>query len=140
MDSNRPAAAPTATAIFTDEELWLLQSVIRHETAQQEQWRIPPAGLALNDQVAESILRCDELGLCEAALILTYEDCLVIDYCVPQSAKAASGVAIGKQVLMKSFRARRAIQGGDFDTADEPVSLSGDELQERLREQRDQEA
>ncbi|HMS58232.1 MAG TPA: hypothetical protein PKA49_05200 [Tepidiformaceae bacterium] len=138
MDSNRPAATPakTATAIFTDEELWLLQSVIRHEAAQHDQWRVPPADMGLNDQVAESILRCEELGLCEAALILTYEDCLVIDYCVPQSAKAASGVAIGKQVLMKSFRARRAIQGGDLITTEEPASLSGEELQERLRQQR----
>jgi hypothetical protein len=45
---------PTASAIFTIDELWLLQSVIRHEALQMDAWRFPPASLALNTQIAES--------------------------------------------------------------------------------------
>lgn len=123
----------TATAIFTAEELWLLQSVIRHEVAQGEQWRYPPASLDLNDQVSESLLRCEELGIDEAALILTMADALAIDFCVPQSAKSPSGIPIGKNILMKAFRLRRAIQEGNEAVAEEPGSLTASEVQERLR-------
>lgn len=132
MECASPAVRQ-ATAIFTQEELWLLQSVIRHETSQQEQWRNPPASIELNEQICESLLRCDELGLCEAALVLTYEDCLVIDFCVPQTAKSPSGAPIGKAVLMKSYRARKAIQDGDLHVADEPAGPTSAEVQERLR-------
>ncbi|MGE5596052.1 MAG: hypothetical protein ACM3S1_08465 [Hyphomicrobiales bacterium] len=124
----------TATAVFTCEELWLLQSVIRHEVGQQEQWRYPPASLELNDQIAESLLRCEELGLDEAALVLRMQDALVIDYCVPQSAKSPSGVPIGKNILMKSFRVRQAIEAGFDATAEEPGTPTASEVQERLRQ------
>lgn len=123
----------TATAVFTSEELWLLQSVIRHEAAQQEQWRFPPANLDLNDQIAESLLRCEELGIDEAALLLTMEQALVIDYCVPQSAKSTSGTPIGKNILLKSFRVRKTIEDGPTASADEPGTPSATEVQERLR-------
>lgn len=124
----------TATAVFTLEELWLLQSVIRHEVAQQEQWHYPPASLELNDQVAESILRCEEHGLEEAALVLTMQQALVIDYCVPQSAKSPSGIPIGKNILMKSFRVRKTLEEGDDPDAEEPGTPNASEVQERLRQ------
>src|SRR4051794_4919184 len=41
----------TASEVFTVEELWLLQSVIRHEVPQLDQWDFPPASLDLNDQI-----------------------------------------------------------------------------------------
>ncbi|SRR5690606_4517020 len=126
-------ATQTATVVFTCEELWLLQSVIRHEVPQQEQWRYPPASLELNDQIAEALLLCEEHGLDEAALLLTMEHALVIDYCVPQSAKSPSGLPIGKNILMKSFAVRREIQQGLSATAEEPGSLSASEIRERLR-------
>jgi hypothetical protein len=125
----------TATAVFTCEELWLLQSVVRHEVAQGEQWRYAPASLDLNDQVAESLLRCEELGIDEAALILTMPDVLVIDYCVPQSAKSPSGTPIGKNILMKSFRVRKEIQEGTpQEMVEEPGAPTASEVQERLRQ------
>jgi hypothetical protein len=133
MDINPFPGPRTAAAIFTSEELWLLQSVVRHETAQQEQWRNPPASLDLNQQIAESILRCDELALGEAPLVLSYEDCLVIDYCVPQTAKSPSGAPIGKSVLLKSYRARKAIEDGGLQEAEEPPTPTSAEVQERLR-------
>jgi hypothetical protein len=127
-------ATQTVTAVFTCEELWLLQSVIRHEVAQQEQWKFPPASLELNDMVAESLLRCEEFGIDEAALLLNMEQALVIDYCVPQSAKSPSGVPIGKNILLKSFMVRREIEQGLSATAEEPGSPSASEVQERLRQ------
>jgi len=124
----------TATAVFTCEELWLLQSVIRHEIAQQEQWHYPPASLELNEQVAESLLRCEELGLEEAPLMLTMQSALVIDYCVPQSAKSPSGIPIGKNILLKSFRVRKALEEGTGPDAEEPGTPNASEVQERLRQ------
>ena len=103
---------PTASAIFTIDELWLLQSVIRHEAVQMDSWHFPPVSLALNDQIAEVLLRCEELGLIEAALVLTRGDCLAIDHQVPQGAKSPAGIAVGKSVLLKSFRVRRELDEG----------------------------
>lgn len=125
----------TASEVFTCEELWLMQSAIRHEMAQGEQWKFPPASLDLNDQVAEALLLCDENHLVEAAIILSRGDCLVIDYCVPQTAKSASGAPIGKSVLLKSFRARRTIDGGPGTLeAEEPMQLTPGEVREHLRQ------
>ena len=123
----------TASEVFTLEELWLLQSVIRHELPQDEQWDFPPASLDLNDQIAQALILCDESGFGEAALILSRGDCLVLDYCVPQAAKSISGLAIGKQVLLKSFRARRAIESFFLPSADEPTQPTAGEVREHLR-------
>ncbi|MCC6382815.1 MAG: hypothetical protein IT304_09910 [Dehalococcoidia bacterium] len=133
MALSGPDSGRTASVVFTLEELWLLQSVIRHEIVQKEQWQAPPADADFNDQVVESLYRCETLGLGEAALVLRWNDCLVIDFCVPQSAKSPSGAAIGKNVLMKSFRARKEIREGTAATADEPGTPSASEIQEQLR-------
>ncbi len=110
-----------------------MQSVIRHEMPQMDQWKFPPASLDLNDQVAQALVFCDENGMGEAALILSRGDCLTLDYCVPQGAKSAAGVPIGKHILMKSFRARRTIEDVQFPSADEPAQLSPGEVREHLR-------
>ena len=133
MASFGPYADRTATALFSQDELWLLQASIRHEMPQHDQWRIPPASAELNDQIAESILRCEELGLGEAALLLAWDDCLAIDYCVPQAAKSASGMPVGKSVLLKSYRARKAIREGVQLSAEEPAATSNADVRERLR-------
>ncbi len=125
---------PTACAVFTTEELWLLQAAIRHEVAQLESWRFPPASLALNDQVADALLRCDEYGLSEAAILLTRGDCLAIDHCVPQGAKSTAGVAIGKSVLLKSFRARREIDEGQPLSAPENAEPDDAQIAERIEQ------
>ena len=125
---------PTACAIFTLDELWLLQSVVRHETAQMDSWRYPPASLALNDQIAEALLRCEEHSLAEAALLLTRGDCLGIDHTVPQAAKSAAGLPIGKSVLMKSFRARRELEEGQPPAE----SFDGDVLDAAMTERLEQ--
>ena len=122
----------TACAVFSVDELWLLQAAIRHEIPQGDQWRFPPASLALNDQVADALLRCEEQGLTEAALLLTRADCLAMDFGVQQGAKSAAGVAIGKSVLMKSFRARRELDEGLLPLADEESELAGEDLAERI--------
>jgi hypothetical protein len=123
----------TASVVFTVEELWMLQSAIRHEVAQMEQWKFPPASLDLNDQIAECILFCHEHSLTEGALVLSRGDCLVIDYCVPQSAKTASGAPIGKTILMKSYKARVDLAQGLSLSAVEPVGPTSAEVREQLR-------
>lgn len=116
------------------EELWLLQSVVRHEVPQVDQWNFPPASVDLNDQIAEAIVLCDENGLNEAALLLARGDTLVIDYCVPQSAKSIAGVGIGKSILLKSFRARKALETNEMPSAEEPAQPTVGEVRDHLRQ------
>jgi len=125
----------TTSIIFTCDELWLLQATIRHEVAQVEQWRIAaPASLSLNEEVSEALLRCEEIGLSEAAVLVSRSDCLVIDYCVPQGAKSPSGVAVGRSVLLKSFRARRELdEGPDNVAVEEPQEMTANDVRDQLR-------
>ena len=123
----------TVPVLFTLEELWLLQSVVRHEIPQQESWSNPPASLALNDQLAEAILMCVEDEISEVALVLSRSDCLVLDATVPQNAKNAAGSPIGKSILVKSFMARRALAGGPVASADDP-EMSREEIESRIAE------
>jgi hypothetical protein len=127
----------TATVVFSLEELWILQSVVRHEVPQRDQWQYPPAGLELNDQIAQAILFCVENGQSDSAVILSRGDCLVIDYCVRADMKSPSGLPIGKNILLKSFAARREIAEGPTPIAAEPEQPSLAEVAERLRELRD---
>ena len=124
----------TASVVFTAEELWLIQGVIRHEIAQSEQWRNPPADLDLNDLIAEALLRCHEHELDEAAIQLNLGMCFAIDYCVPQNAKSPSGIPIGKNILMKSFRARKIIKDGADLIVEEPNAPNRIEIDAQLRE------
>ncbi len=123
---------PTASAVFTVDELWLLQSAIRHEIAQIDGWHAPPASLALNNQIADALVLCEENGLSEAALLLTRGDCLAIDYNVPQTAKSPAGLAIGKSVLMKSFRTRQEIDEGRAPMAAPHDELDREEVAKRI--------
>jgi len=123
---------PAASVIFSTDELWLLQSVIRHEMAQPEQWKAPPFSASLNEQVGEALVLCHDHDQGEAAVLLTMADCLAIDYCVPQSAKSPSGNPIGKQVLLKSFRARAEVAHHWASSQAEPEDPSHDELITKL--------
>ena len=121
----------SAAVQFERAELWLLQSVIRHEMQGQEMWKFPPASLDLNDQIAKALLFCDEPGEPSAFLELTRGDTLCIDFCVPNTAKDANGKPIGQNVLMKSFRARAKIAEWFAAEADEPDAVS---IQDKLAE------
>lgn len=124
-----------AVAIFTLDQLWLLRSVVRHEMAQQETWKIPPADRSLNGQIASAILFCVDNAQGEAAVRLTLGDTYVLDYCVQQDAKdPKSGVNIGKPILLEVFRARKAIEEGENAYAEEPPAPSKAEIAERLKE------
>lgn len=116
----------------------MLQSAIRHEISQLEQWKFPPASLDLNDQIAECLLRCHEYSLADSALMLSRGDCLVIDYCVPQTAKSAAGVPIGKNILIKSFRARMQLLDGNILAAEEPASPSAADVCAQLKQLREE--
>lgn len=116
---------------FTIEEMWLLQSVIRHEMQNGEGWKFPPASLELNDQIARALLMCSEQGLQSAFLELSRGDCLAIDYLVPNTAKSANGTMIGKSVLLKSYKARAQTSDWFVATAEEPEPV---QLQDKLAE------
>lgn len=95
-----------ASIILTKDELWLLQSVVRHESLDQSRWQIPITDLDLNEQVARALVFCEDHGQEEAALYLTYSQLILLDAVVPASAKSINGVSTGRSVLLKSYRAR----------------------------------
>jgi hypothetical protein len=130
----------TAAATFTLPELWLLRSVIRHEQQGIEMWKFPPANKELNDQIARAILFCIDNGQQEAALELSAGDTYAIDYCVNQDAKDTAGGAMGKEILLKAFRARVEITDGQLAEASEPAGPSVAEVAALLaaREEREE--
>lgn len=126
------------SVVFSLDELWLMQTCVRHELAQAEQWKFPPASLGLNDAIASAILLCEEQGLQEAAILLDRHACLVLDYNVPSTAKDANGKPIGRAVLLKSFRARQQLDDGPCLSrrAEETgLELDAETIRQRLAEQ-----
>lgn len=108
----------TRPVTFTLPELWLLHSFVRHEMPQQDLWRQPPADEALNEQIALAIDACETLGLNSYTLLLTQQQLLVIDYLIRYDYKTPEG-ARGKDILLKTFRARREM-AGDLPPAASP--------------------
>jgi len=121
---------------FEADELWLMQSVIRHEVPHRDDWRTPPADLDLNNQIAIAISLCAEHSLDEYTLELKASDLLIIDYNVRADMKDKNGKTAGKNILLKSFHARRDIRGEDFhglpERSDEPPSPSLGEIRTAL--------
>jgi len=105
----------------------------------QETWKFPPANLALNGEICDGILMCAITKPPEATLELSVGDLLCIDYCVPQDAKTAGGVAIGRTLLGKIFKARQVLARAGDDpliamVVDvEPDVIHGDDLDEALK-------
>jgi len=87
----------------------------------------PPASLDLNDRIAEALHVCHRDNRPDAVLQLSRGDCLVIDYCIPQADKDANGLMIGALILLKSFAARFALNGGvcPLPDAEEPIAQPG---------------
>ena len=110
MDLSRPIT-------FTLAELWLLNDLIRHEMADGDRWRYPPVSKELADEIALSILACEDHGFEEHTLTLSEGDLMVIDYNVRRDNKSPEG-AVGKHILLKTFRARSELAYGYEDAHD----------------------
>lgn len=129
-----PNDRTTSSQVFTMEELRLLHAVVRHEVAGQESWRSPPASLSLNAKIAYALLLCLETKSPDAALDLTWHDCLVIDFCVQDGTKSADGKPIGMSIFLKNTRARQEIETGG-PTSQEPVGqLTAEQVVETLKQ------
>jgi hypothetical protein len=109
-----------ASIEFSIQELWLIRAVVRHESSPAWQGKWPTYNLELNDQVAEAILLCTDEKQDGASLMVTQGDLYLLDAMVPQDAKDAAGKPIGKDILLKTFRARRELSGGERATAEDP--------------------
>lgn len=110
VESSGGYMVDTVTVRFTSSELWLLQIVVRHEILGMAAWKNPPAGQALNDAICEAILFCEDTGATEAFLMLNWSDCLAIDFLVPSQAKDVNGVPVGRDILLKTYRARAELR------------------------------
>lgn len=118
--------------VFTLDELWLLHAVVRHEAAIPWQGKWPTTSVELNDTICSAIFLCEDQKLTEATLILSRGDCFLMDATVPQDAKSAGGVLLGKSILMKTFKVRERIAGALEADAIEPKVLSADEIHEAM--------
>lgn len=110
----------TTPVTFTLDELWFLQSLVRHEIPQPPEWKFPPASLDLNDAIADAIVSSTQQGLKEFTLLLSRGDLLVLDAVVPNSYKDAAGKNVGKDMLLRTFIGRRRLSEGIESTAVEP--------------------
>jgi hypothetical protein len=99
---------PRRPVTFTVGELWLLHDFIRHEMADANSWRYPPASRDLNEQIVFALEACESCSLDEYNLLLSRADMLVIDFFVRRDHKTPEG-ASGKTVLLKTFRARKEL-------------------------------
>jgi hypothetical protein len=107
-ESKPPAEAERVAVVFSLPELWLLHDFVRHEIPDAKSWRYPPASEELNEEITMAIESCETHGLSEYTLMLSRGDLMVIDYFVRRDHKTPEG-ASGKQVLLKVFRARKAL-------------------------------
>lgn len=125
---------PSVNVELSEEELWLVRSAVRHEMAQMDTWKTPPANRELNHEIA-LLIAAGGPGI----LSLTESDCRVLDYCVPQDAKDKDGRLIGKNLLMKVCCARRELAFQEIDpdhavSAFEPPTESKAEVIELLKD------
>ena len=95
--------------VFSLPELWLLHDFVRHEIPDARSWRYPPASEDLNEEIAMALESCETHDLEEYTLMLSRGDLFVIDSFVRRDHKTPEG-ASGKQLLLKVFRARKALQ------------------------------
>lgn len=116
---------------LTIDELWLIRSVVRHELAQLDTWKLPPADRDLNHEIALLIAAGG------GHLALTEQWAVVLDYCVPQDAKDVDGKPVGKHLLLKVCKARADLamkQTFRLGSAAEPVAPSKDQIATSLQE------
>lgn len=106
-----PHTQQVVSISFTLAELWLLNDFIRHELPAGGTWQFPPASVDLNDEIAFAIETCEAHNVSEYTLQLSRGDLLAIDYFVRRDHKTPEG-ASGKQVLLKTFAARKALDFG----------------------------
>ena len=107
----------TVPCTFTVAEIWLLLAVVKHEIAEINRWRFPPANRELVEELALAALACEDSKIKEYTLMLSEGDCLLIHYNVQPDMKTLEG-AVGKQILLKTFRALSELAYG-YSVTDE---------------------
>ena len=104
---------------FTRAEFWLLNAWIRHDQESGDDGpyssraRYPIVSTELNEEIALALVACEDDDLDEYRLELGYGDLLLIDHHVRADFKNPEG-AKGKDILMKTFRARMELALGEF--------------------------
>jgi hypothetical protein len=124
---------------FTLDELWCMRAYVRHESGQRWDGRYPNTNLAFNRTIAEALLFCEDTKQDRAFIEISKEDCMVIDSVIPQDAKSANGVAIGKSILLKSMRAWLKLEDKYLDATAIGYNPSKETIQRQLNEWKEQE-
>lgn len=110
----------TAPAVLSVQELWFLQMALP-APINCEDWT---AALDLHHQVNDGLIFCHDNREVEATLLLTDDSCDIVNSFIRPTMYDAAGQPVGKNILLKTFRASRAIRTGEFPAA----SASGPNL------------
>ena len=119
------------SVLFELDELWLLHKCIRHELPSVEHMKYPPCDIELNDKIAEAVLFCHINEINQAYLAVSLSELLALDYTVPQDAKNVAGKLLGKNILLKTFLARKQLKGDEYlSSVGDEKTLPKDEINE----------
>lgn len=122
---------------FTLAEIYYLQGLIRYEMPGEEHWKYPPVSERLNDAVAEAYESLHHLDGTPkptetAQLLLTRHDTYVLDYHCRTEHRTGQGEMVGRNILLKAFRARKSMDlGVPFATTEEHDQTYTEALYER---------
>ena len=137
MDKQKGDIIEESSIEFTINELWLLNSFVRHDEDAINKKRWPVVSTELNEQIALAIVACEDSGLEGYTLLLTKGDLLLIDYHIRCDTKTPEG-AKGKEILLKIYRARRDMLLGPL--ADDTEEESYKEAMKRIVEEKAEKA
>lgn len=111
-------------------QLWLLSSAIPDDAFSNPGEELGGSGLL--DQVQDGLVFCADTNEEKATLLLTDNQCRLIAAVVTMNAYASDGRPIGRELLLKVFRARHAIRHGTIAVATDPDPLEKVAVMEML--------
>ncbi len=98
---------------FTAQESWFIQQALPHLLKED---RLP--GLeSLATQVNDGLAFCYDTSEEEATILLGEDECRLIQAVIRTTMFDVEGQPIGRDILLKSFRASRALRTGEFPVA-----------------------
>ena len=100
-------------AQFTTLELWFIEQALPPRVFEG----VPDELNDLANQVGDGLAFCYDNHEEEVTVLLTEESCRLIQALINVRMYAADETPVGKNILLKSFRASRAIRNGEFPLA-----------------------
>ena len=104
---------------FEVQELWFIHQALPHEETSYIPDHVAPVLTNLHQQVGDGLAFCYETEEDEATLLLDDASCGLIQSMITPMMFDSLGTPVGRNILLKSFRASHAIRNGEFPLAKE---------------------